>query len=205
MREEWHVTVEGDQHAWRGFCTAIGIKPLRIELSTFEIQLMCAIPGTWVSEEYGAHVNPADAMVALHAEIDRKGFRVVRVKREVQVAAGETLADALYYECHIKIDGPFNPQAPMASRDLFRDHRWYLTRRELSPFDHEHWVTATHIALKTQPGAQIHSWEYECAIVDTHPELDSSWVRKFPANRRLQTGRITDKIVCYPEDPYGHH
>lgn len=175
--DEWHITVTGDQHHWRGFCTSIGIKPLRIELSTFEVQLMCAISGSWVAEEYGA--RPDAAIHALQREMMSRGFTTCRVKHELQAAAHEVIPDAMYYECHIKLDGPFDPQAAMASRDLFREDRWYITRRELAPFDPAAWVRSMRDGLRhfSSSRAVIHSYEYEAAVLDTNPALDARWVR----------------------------
>lgn len=178
MKDEWHITVVGDQHEWRGWCTNMGIKPLRIELSTFEVQLMCAIPGTWVTDEYGPCVSPDAAIASLIKEMQTfDKFHVVRVKHEVQCHA--IIPRVLYYECHVKLDGPFAPAQRMASRDLFRDQRWYLTRRRLEPFDALYFVECVrHQLLHDNNRSVISGWEYEAAIIDTYPELDSRWVRE---------------------------
>lgn len=174
--EEWHITVEGDQHVWRGFCASIGIKALHIELNTFERQLMCAIPGTWLTNEYGSYVPAADAIVALHSEMSKKGFRVVRVKHEVACRAYDVVPDALYYEVHCKFDGPFKPALRMTSRDLFRNERWYLTQRKQEPFDPQFIAGIAGIAAGS--ANRLDSFEYEACVLDTNPHLDAEWVRR---------------------------
>jgi hypothetical protein len=178
--EEWHVTVEGDQHAWRGYCTALGIKPLRIELNTFEVQLMCAIPGQWFIDAFGHGMDHQACITTLCGMFEQRHFRVVRVKHELQVAAGEVLPAALYYECHIKLDGPFDPCALLASRDLFRTERWYITRRAMDPFDPAVYVAGAALGLRhfsSSPCAKVIGHEYEACVLDTNPALDARWVR----------------------------
>jgi hypothetical protein len=170
---EWHVTVKGDPFQWRGFCTAIGIKPLWIELNNFETQLMCA-----------AHENP-------QKEIFQAGWEIIRVKHEVETfpiditchqdqhrkVMPEEIEGALYYECHVKIDGPFQPGFPMSSRDLYRHDRWYVTKREARPFDPGPFasVIARCINLRGKQGV-VDEYEYEAALIDSNHDLDARWL-----------------------------
>lgn len=170
---EWHVTVLGDPFQWRGFCAAIGIKPLWIELNNFETQLMCA-----------ADHDPRQ-------EIFQGGWQVIRTKHEVETFPiditthnqkgptwlPETIEGALYYECHVKIDGPFKPVFQMSSRDLFRRDRWYVTKREARPFNGKDFAEDIDRVLNHFPGGQctIDEYEYEAALIDTNHELDDNW------------------------------
>jgi hypothetical protein len=115
-REEYHVTVEGDPFQWRGYCVGANIKPLWIELNNFERQIMCAITPKNLEDD----CCDLDAFVK---DISRR-FTVVRVKKEVQPArldvstfgnpgvfiySPRVTPNAIYYECHVKLDGKFNP------------------------------------------------------------------------------------------------
>lgn len=155
--EEWHVTVAPDTDVveWYLFCRAVGIKPLHIELNNFERQLMCA-----------ASFDPLT--VILHA-----GFTVIRSKYEVSaLLPGET---AMYWECHVKLDGPFMPALAGSSRDLYRQERWYSTRRSyVRPFLSSDWVLATRNAVDNRN--TIAGFEYEAAIFDSNPSLDARWL-----------------------------
>lgn len=186
MLQELHITVTGDQHQWRGFCTRLGIKALHIELSTFERQLMCAIPGSWWVNEYGKDVPVVAISHSLTNEMHRAGFQVVRVKHEHQAEIVEVVGivnhlqrepeqtyGVKYYECHVKLDGEFMPYLQMTSRDLFRDERWYCTLRQATPFNPRDFVD--HVRNSTRGHAVIAGWEYEACVLDTNPELDARW------------------------------
>ena len=155
--EEYHVTVEGDPFQWRGFCAAVGIKPLWIELSTFERQLMCA-----------AKYDPTR-----HIELTG-AFKIVRVKHEVSEL--QEFERALYWECHVKLNGPFYAKAPMASRDLYRPDRWYITRREDQPFDYLEFVDWVKFHSAAREGLTVAGFEYEAALKDTNRDLDGNWI-----------------------------
>jgi hypothetical protein len=163
--EEWHITVDADPVRWHHFCGIIGVKPLYIELSTFERQLMCA-----------SKHNPAD-------DIMRQGrnflgqAQIIRIKHEVAaLALGE---QSVYYECHVKLDGPFDPDAEqMVSRDLYRKDRWYITKRSLSPFSAQEFVDDVRTFAIDAKHVVIAGWEYEAALIDTNPGLDARWVRR---------------------------
>lgn len=179
--EEHHVTVEGDPFQWRGFCAQLGIKPLWIELSTFERQLMCAI--TRRADEAIRAINATGS------------FKIVRIKHEVQphtvdcnfVETGPYIrhvpdvAEVKYYECHVKLDGPFRPAIRMASRDLFRAERWYCTLRTTQPFDPRDFVERVKFWASIADGwrgpSRVAGFEYEACVLDTNPELDARWSR----------------------------
>lgn len=160
--EEFHVTVTGDPLQWRGFCAKQGIKPLWIELNNFNTQLMCA-----------AAEDPSAAIAAA-------GWNIVRVKHEVQAPPSVDISThsepVLYYECHVKFDGRFQPQFKMTSRDLFRmwpgdTCRWYATRRQESPFDPEGFAKF----IGGMVAANLVEYEYEACLRDTNPGLDARW------------------------------
>lgn len=185
--EEYHVTVEGDPMYWPEVCSDLGIKPLWIELNTFERQLMCA-----------AKPQPG-GVLKLAQRIESYGYKIVRMKDEIQPTrldistyASPCLfldvpnpADVIYYECHIKLDGPFRPAIRMSSRDLYRDDRWYITTRHEKPFE---------AAFLAHLEAQVRQWvsypdayrgssviagiEYEAAVLDTNQALDAHWVAR---------------------------
>jgi len=174
MHEEWHITVEGDPFQWRGFCTQLGIKPLWIELNTFERQLMCAITPHMLDEQ-------ECTIEGLQREIERS-FKVVRFKHEVQPSDPAQLGrfgpnDIVYYECHVKIDGPFRPELAMSSRDLFRADRWYVTRRSHEAFEPTHFVRSVQDYMhRHRKPALLAGWEYEAAVRDSNPNIDRLWV-----------------------------
>lgn len=190
QREEWHVTVEGDPSQWRGWCVCNNIKPLWIELNTFERQLMCAIPGS-----LGRQVEHGNEVARNIIEGIHRSFNIVRVKHEVQPVKLdvsthgepdqfiETFGDItpVYYECHVKCDGPFRPAMQMASRDLFRESRWYITRRSPSPFNAREFVDMVRGWVALPDGwrgpSVVHSFEYEACVLDTNPNLDINWSR----------------------------
>ena len=167
-QQEFHVTVASvNVVAWIEFCLFQGIKPLWIELNNFERQLMCA-----------ARTDPSDA-------IRRAGWRALRFKREVRPVRIDTTihcddkylthptpAVTRYYECHVKLDGPFEPAWHLASRDLLREHRWYLTHRSIVPFDPNKFVDLCRLHIHA---SVIAGWEYEAAVQDTNECLDSNW------------------------------
>lgn len=164
--EEWHVTVAGvDPVIWATWCAESGIKPLYIELSNFERQLMCA-----------AKTDPTE-MITDGIEEDNGGLpsttRIVRVKHEASELWDDEVT--VYYECHVKLDGPFRVDWPNASRDLYREQRWYRTRRSLSPFDPDTFRDLAHSQSKPSSVAGV---EYEVCLSDTNPGLDSRWISK---------------------------
>jgi hypothetical protein len=144
--EEWHITVDADPVRWHRFCGIIGVKPLYIELSTFERQLMCA-----------SKHNPAD-------EIIRQGRNFL----------GQAQIIRIKHECHVKLDGPFDPNAEeMVSRDLYRKDRWYITKRRRNPFIAEDFVNDVRTFAIDSKRVIVAGWEYEAALIDTNPELDA--------------------------------
>lgn len=179
MNGEWHVTVEGSPILWHRLCTDLGIKPLWIELSNFERQLMCA-----------SKQDPRE--ILLGPGVARQ-FKVVRIKHEVQPVTRtfdvSTYSDpavyytqltpppehVCYYECHVKIDGPFIPNLPNASRDLFRDNRWYLTERSDKPFDPSWFLLHCRFILRHST-CNVVGGEYEACILDTNRGLDNRWM-----------------------------
>jgi hypothetical protein len=186
IHEEWHVTVEGDPWKWRQLCDTLrGFKPLWIELNTFERQLMSAsaFDPRSIRNAYGIPL------------IEAAGFKIIRVKHEIQptvvsidiTTQGEERKyysrpvpepnTVLYYECHVKIDGTFNPALPLASRDLFRSDRWYVTKRQLEPFSGQEFHDAVRIALAhMNTPVRASKYEYEAAVLDTYPRLDAEWM-----------------------------
>jgi len=154
--QEWHITVEGDPVRWHDFCLRQKMKPLYIELNDFRRQLLCA-----------AQFNPMHNIIAACPH----HFRIIRVKHEVShLLPGDP--SPLYYECHVKLDGEFNPELPMASRDLYRADRWYVTRRTQVPFLAQDFVAAVEDACDD---AKVVGWEYEACLVDTNRALDAGW------------------------------
>jgi hypothetical protein len=152
-REEFHVTVEGSPVEWYFMCKSEGVKPLWIELNTGELQLMCAARSRIV--DFGPD------------------FRIIRVKREVsETYPGE---HPTYYECHVKLDGPFQRNFPMSSRDLYRAERWYATKRSPRPFNPTTFVEAVR---ELAPNSRVRGYEYEIAIEDTNRLLDDKWIRE---------------------------
>ena len=151
--EEWHVTVDGiTPLAWHTFCSRYQIKPLYIELNNFNTQLMCA-----------ASIDPTNL-------IREAGINIVRIKHEVSTPVhGEPI---VYWECHVKLDGPFHPAFGMASRDLYRANRWYATWRLPVEFDAGKFVEWVRASL---PDCKFAGYEYECAILDTNPAIDEGW------------------------------
>jgi len=158
--EEWHVTILGDPIAWHAFCLEHGLKPLYIELQNGELQLMCA----------SAH-DPRYFLSGVVDEDERPIFPVVRVKHEVSALRdGET---AVYYEAHVKFNGPWRTDRKGVSRDLFRVQRWYMTKRSRAPFDAD-----AHAKLSTSQArpSRFAEVEYEVCILDTNPKLDEGWL-----------------------------
>lgn len=204
--EEFHVTVAPSKTQttfgltrtrnlafdWRRFCETLQIKPLWIELNTFETQLMCAAP-----------TDPTELII-------RAGYEILRFKHEVGVEPinVSTFQDlgprfipgteprALYYECHVKLDGPFRPDLPLASRDLYRQERWYMTHRSSAPFDGKAFVDAVMGNLR-HTGDEITTlagWEYEAAIEDTNSALDAKWIERAHRTYDLLS-RASSRIV----------
>lgn len=194
IHEEYHVTVRGDAVRWWSVCQGIGIKPLWIELNNFERQLMCAT-------EKDPHVNWAGVTMLEH--FVHRGFEIVRVKHEKQVPPNrrvefvksmplvvffdkapeppkpslDHIIQPIYYECHLKFDGLFNPNLFMASRDLYRVDRWYVTKREPVPFDPAtfQWHIEDLLRRYRWPAKCVEA-EYEACVSDTNTELDARWV-----------------------------
>jgi hypothetical protein len=157
--EEWHLTVKGNPLLWHAFCLEMGVKPLWIELNNFERQLMCAI------------TDPVKA-AAVKRRIEQNGvFKLLREKYEVMPNGSEE--NPLYYECHVKLDGPFIPTYRMSSRDLYRDERWYLTERWNSPFNPLRFIEQVRASLEGI--CKVVGSEYEVALIDTNPDLDVNW------------------------------
>lgn len=153
-KEEWHVTVEGDPIEWKHLCDHLWMKPLWIELSNFSTQLMCAS---------ATNVNPREI---------GPNFRIVRVKHEVSELR---LSDRpTYYECHVKLDGQFNPKLPNSSRDLYRSARWYVTKRSPRPFDALRFVNG----VESLTSSRVAGYEYEICINDTNRLLDDGWIEE---------------------------
>ena len=155
--EEWHVTVDGvDPIRWRKFCVEHDIKPLYIELNNFNTQLMCATA-----------FDPIDLINSGALP----GIHIVRVKHEVSTP---TYAERqIYWECHVKFNGPFHPRFPCSSRDLYRIDRWYATWRHPEQFDAAAFAA---LAIKQARDCKFAGYEYECAIQDSNPSLDKGWL-----------------------------
>jgi len=146
------------------------VKPLYIELSNRNLQLMCACGQDWLDTKSanGTHEDFLNAVA--HAFPDG---RVTRLKHEVSaLAPGE---HALYWEAHVKVDGVFRPDFGMASRDLYREKRWYVTRRLRQQFDGLAFAKLTEGRLKHKADQKYDSFEYEAVLIDTNPELDKGW------------------------------
>lgn len=161
---EHHITVVGDPIAWRAFCAEQFVKPLYIELSDMRIQLMCAA------------LDPFDAGTFI-ATANAAGFKVIRHKHEVSAVREDE--HVVYWECHVKIDGPFQPELglPNTSRDLYRQGRWYVTHRSLTPFDAEAFADRIVARLKNYRSVNVDAFEYEACIMDTNPSVDRGWLR----------------------------
>lgn len=167
-REEWHITVSHDNASavanWHRWCQRQKIKPLYIELSNFERQLMCA-----ASRDVSQAV--ADA-----------GWKIIRVKRERETQSGASGdLGALYYECHVKIDGQLEDLGPGvgASRDLYRADRWYATQRSNRPFDPSLFIDVVGrelVRLRPSRSNRIAGYEYEACLLDTNRGLDAGWL-----------------------------
>ena len=160
--EDWHITVEGvTPIAWLNACAEYGVKPLMIELPDGRIQLM---------SETG--LDPAPFLEML----TKAGVKVVRVKHEVTaLREGER---ALYWEVHVKFDGPYRADRKGASRDLYRSlggvrGRWYLTRRSPVAFDATEYLDRAAMLGK---GSLFVGAEYEACLSDTNPALDADWL-----------------------------
>lgn len=167
---EAHVTVGNvDPIEWFNFCHEHTLKPLYIELSNHAIQLMCAV----------AVAGPDDEFLKTLQEDFREAFpqgEVLRVKVETNLMTPEERS--VYYECHVKIDGPMRTDMPwMSSRDLYRKDRWYLTLRSPHPFDGEAFYRKVIKRLEGRATQRVVSYEYEVAILDTNPGLDAGWDR----------------------------
>ena len=165
-REEWHVTVSGiDAPEWHALCRDLDVKPLHIELSNLDLQLMLATSR-----------NPTSFINAFPSRV-----HVTRIKHEIEVPpcfAGvhPSLGGPIYYECHVKFDGMrFPAHAPyLMSRDLYRENRFYATKRQRTPFDPSAFVRETmgrfHYAIYA-------GHEYEACLTDTNPNLDADWIK----------------------------
>lgn len=181
---EWHVTVDNECVGdWAEFCQRVTnkgfpIKALYIELNTFERQLMSA--SSWDPRACIDNEN------ATRRYLKKPEFKVLRVKHELApnwkgrselpVTYGFPERLAVYYECHVKLDGTFAPSMIMSSRDLFRQHRWYVTKRHTTPFSPETFATLVKSSLERHGNAsRVHSFEYEQCVLDTNEELDRNW------------------------------
>lgn len=199
MRTEYHITVEGDPVRWYDICEDMGIKPLWIELSTFERQLMCAITGDDLKN------SCVDSIEPFVTDIERRRrFKVIRIKHEVgpRMVDVTTLsspypmyapidappADFIYAECHMKFDGEFRGDMQRVSRDLYRENRWYVTQRLPRNFDPSNFLYSTLHTLayereypRASLGGQyglstLAGWEFEYCLSDTNPKLDERWM-----------------------------
>jgi hypothetical protein len=164
--EEWHVTVEnGNPVHWDYVCRMYGIDPLFIELSDFRLQLLCTMR-TPPTEPVAGEGSPTFLDLCT-----LEGFTVIRIKHEVSALRdGEV---ALYYESHLKLDGPFRLDRKDASRDLYRANRWYRTKRSAQPFDAQEWGG---IATSQSKPSKAVGLEYEAVLVDTNVALDAGWL-----------------------------
>lgn len=162
-REEYHVTVEDiDPIDWYNFCHEQGVKPLFIELNTMGLQLMCAMD-----------VDPDEMINLLGTE--HPNAKVVRVKHEVNMMNEDERPK--YFEAHIKIDGPMIHTMPMASRDLYRATRWYLTKRSPNPFDAKSWFESVVRRMEPRGNQKVVGYEYEVCVADSNPSIDAGWER----------------------------
>jgi hypothetical protein len=160
--EEWHITVKGDPVRWADFCREHDLKPLFIELQGGATQLMCA-----------SSFDPSILLLDLVDENERQLFTIIRVKHEVSVLRdGER---ALYYEAHVKFNGPWRTDRKGVSRDLYRAHeqRWYMTHRQATPFDAAAFGAKATVLARPSRFDEV---EYEACILDTNPALDGGWL-----------------------------
>lgn len=186
MKHEHHITVAGDPLMWRGWCAAAGIKSLWIELNTFERQLMCAITGSDLEREcctieaYIKDIGKSFAIERIKHEVQPELIDISTHCKEAYLSVPRVIDGAVYYECHVKLDGPFLPHVAGSSRDLFRDSRWYVTRRQPEPFNPEvfaHTVTKrVNTDTQWRGASRVHSFEYEACVRDTNPKLDQHWM-----------------------------
>lgn len=177
--EEWHVTVEGDPIAWWNFCSGkagwenyygrnVVVKPLYIELADRRLQLLSAMSFDPSKTVEGDDKAPTFLQACHHG-----GFKVVRVKHEVSALRPGDVP--LYYELHVKLDGPFRTDRSGASRDLYRENRWYQYRTERSsqPFDAFDYIAR--FVTQSKPSVMA-GFEYEACLLDTNPGLDAGWL-----------------------------
>jgi hypothetical protein len=161
--EEFHVTVEDvNPIDWFNFCHEHSIKPLHIELNTLGLQLMCATDS-----------DPAELIELFQAAFPEG--KVARIKHEVNLMTAEERP--VYYECHVKLEGPMLGNIPMSSRDLYRGNRWYLTKRSASPFSAEDFYRGVIRRMENRSNQKVLGFEYEVCVQDTNPSLDSGWAR----------------------------
>jgi hypothetical protein len=146
--------------SWHAFCTSErNVKPLYIELPNGELQLMCQMSD--------------DPDPSFLEACEDAGFKIVRIKHEVnQLRDDET---ALYYECHVKVNGPWMKNIAMISRNLYRAGRWYITRRLESPFDGQQFSDLCRLRLDKSKYQKFDGFEYEIVVEDTNPDLDARW------------------------------
>lgn len=160
MESEWHHTVKGDVYRWLDFCSFVGVKPLFIELNNWSRQLMCA--------------SPRDLTQAIRINCD---FELLRTKHEVYPPSKPDGVIVKYYESHVKLNGPFLPITGASSRDLLREHRWYVTRRQSKSFDAAVFADRVFSWLQVNHNeSAIAEIEYEACILDTNPDLDKGWL-----------------------------
>lgn len=172
--EEWHITVEGDVLEFVRLCEGYGVKPLVIELSNRNIQLMSATS----DDPYQSGFYDAVA----------EKFKVLRVKYEVdRLLPGET---PLYFETHVKLEGIFRYDRQGASRDVLRSaahnaNRWYLTKRTKAiavgvgggitvGYDPGHFANTE--APLLAKGSRVVGAESEFCLHDSNPGLDANWL-----------------------------
>jgi hypothetical protein len=165
--EEFHVTVDGvNPIDWFNFCSDHEVKPLHIELNTMGLQLMCAL---------GEDPEVLIKKLTTYEWPGAETVRVVRVKHEVNpMTANER---PVYYECHVKLEGPMLGNIPMSSRDLYRGNRWYLTKRSANPFSAEDFYRGVVKRMDNRSNQKVLGFEYEVCVQDSNPSLDSGWAR----------------------------
>ncbi len=160
--EEWHITVKGDPLLWAQFCRENGLKPLFLEMPNHTTQLLSA-----------SSFDPRPLLNEVLGENERALFTVIRVKHEVSLARDSE--KPVYYEAHVKFNGPFRTDRKGASRDLYRTHeqRWYLTHRQSTPFAADAFAAK---AVSLAKPSRFDAVEYEAVLIDTNPALDGGWL-----------------------------
>lgn len=185
MLYELHLTTtpDADVEKWSALCSALGIKPLVIELDRGDHPRQVMMAATHSGDDRSVD-NWRDTLVVAFASA---GFPIVRQKLEVPLDKAGVYTKFAYHETHVKMllspyisDSRVRVAGWHTSRNALQTNvdgrsKWYLTRRAYGVDIHaaaDDFHQEFGEIVGSLPNVRM---EMETVLYDSNPSLDDGW------------------------------